>query len=101
MANAAGTLRATVETGDTPVNCPTGSLGLDALTMGKHGKTPLGDLGTIVCSYDETQGYTSNGLASYFHDLGHRTHINDLVRSSWLDAPTANQSLGGKCVSRG
>ena len=32
--------------------------------------TPLGDLATIVCSYDRTMNYTSNSLARYFHDLG-------------------------------
>ena len=34
--------------------------------QGKHGATPLGDLVSVITSYDETAGYTSNSLANYF-----------------------------------
>jgi hypothetical protein len=64
---------------------------------GNHGKTALGDLSTIIASYDHTMGYSSNSLSSYFHDLGWRTRINELVTGSWLNRPT--NSLGGNYVS--
>ncbi len=86
MANAAGRSRS---------ECP--SSGLSSSTTGKHGDTALGDLATIVASYDHTMDYTSNSLSSYFHDLGWRTRINGLVTGSWLNRPT--NSLGGNYVS--
>jgi hypothetical protein len=61
-------------------------------SQGKHGKTPLGDLSTVICSYDDTQGYSSNSLSSYFHDLGWRARAHDLV-TSWLGQQS--DSLGG------
>ena len=64
--------------------------------VGKHGTTPLGDLSTIVCSYDATQGYSSNSLSSYFHDLGWRQRLHDLVTGSWLGR--AAETLGGNYV---
>ena len=61
------------------------SCGLDGSTTGSHGATPLGDLATIVATYDATQGYSSNSLASYFHDVGHRDRLHDLVQDpDWL-----------------
>lgn len=65
--------------------------------LGKHGTTPLGDLATIVCSYDTTMGYSSNSLSSYFHDLGWRQRIHDLVTSTWLGQ--TSETLGGNYVS--
>jgi hypothetical protein len=65
--------------------------------VGKHGKTPLGDLATIVVSYDHTQGYSSNSLSSYFHDLGFRQRLDDLVAGPWLNRAT--ETLGGNYVS--
>mmetsp|Transcript_1738 Transcript_1738/g.3111 ORF Transcript_1738/g.3111 Transcript_1738/m.3111 type:complete len:275 (-) Transcript_1738:164-988(-) len=59
---------------------------------GKHGKTPLGDLSTIICSYDVTEGYSSNSLSSYFHDLGWRSRAYNMV-TSWLGQ--GSNSLGG------
>lgn len=93
MANAAGMLRS----GATTTSCAPGTVGLDGSTTGKNGVTPLGDLATIVCSYDTTAGYSSNSLSSYFHDLGHRERAYDLVQD-WLATkylPNNNQSLGG------
>lgn len=87
MANAGGHLR-TNET-----NCPNQIFGLASNTTGKHGPTELGDLATIVCSYDHTAGYSSNSLSSYFHDLGWRGHLHDLVNSDWLGL--VNMTLGG------
>lgn len=50
-------------------SCAEDLTGLDASTEGTHGTTPLGDLATIVCSYDHTAGYSSNSLSSFFHDM--------------------------------
>jgi len=82
IANAAGNLHS---------ECS--SAGIDSTTTGKHGTTPLGDLATIVCSYDTTMGYSSNSLSSYFHDLGWRQRIHDLVTSTWLGQ--TSETLGG------
>ena len=60
---------------------------------GKDGTTPLGDLATIVCSYDETKGYTSNSLSSYFNDIGGRQKLDNELHV-WLGA-SEEQSLGG------
>lgn len=87
MANAAGHLRSEES------SCSEGKFGLDSATTGKHGVTPLGDLATIVCSYDTTAGYSSNSLSSYFNDLGWREREDGLVED-WLSAG-AGQSLGG------
>lgn len=60
---------------------------------GKHGITPLGDLASVVCSYDSTAGYSSNSLSSYFHDLGWRDRIHGLVTGDWLGR--SSETLGG------
>lgn len=98
MANAAGHLR----TNESDCMNSIGELGLDGNTEGKHGQTPLGDLSTVVCSYDTTAGYSSNSLSSYFHDIGFRDRLNELVMpGGWLwgddsgkNNPEPN-SLGG------
>ena len=59
---------------------------------------PLGDLATIICSYDHTQNYTSNSLASYFHDIGWRQRIHDEVIHQWL---LGGGSGGGSSLSLG
>ena len=82
MANAAGHLRTNESTcGDG--NIKNHQYGLDGSVTGKHGLTELGDLATVICSYDETAGYSSNSLSSYFHDIGWRDRINGLVQN-WL-----------------
>lgn len=92
MANAAGTLRGR----ETTTCVPAGMLGIDSHTNGKASDTLLlGDLATIICSYDVTAGYTSNSLSSYFHDLGWREKIHDLVQSNWLAEGDLSVSLGG------
>ena len=99
MANAAGHLR----TEETPCTAAADKIGLDGSTVGKHDVTPLGDLATVVCSYDTTAGYSSNSLSSYFHDIGFRDRIHSLVaKNGWLlgnnpqPAYTPQpQSLGG------
>ena len=79
MSNAAGHLR------KNETSCQPNTFGMDSLAPGKHGSTPIGDLATIVCSYDETAGYSSNSLSSYFHDLGFRSRLHDLVADGkWL-----------------
>jgi hypothetical protein len=91
MSNAAGHLRSGEST------CTKDLLGINnAVTKGKHGDTLLGDLATIVCSYDTTAGYSSNSLSSYFHDLGWRDRLNNDVLHTWLfTGKNISQTLGG------
>lgn len=91
MANAAGHLRSN-ETQCGSGNANNQLYGLDGTVHGKHGVTPFGDLASVICSYDTTAGYSSNSLSSYFHDIGWRDRIDDLV-VNWLGAK--DQSLGG------
>jgi len=63
-------------------------MSLDASVSGK----PLGDLVTIITSYDGTKGYTSNGLAKYFATLGGKSRFSGLV-TSFLGR--RGESLGG------
>lgn len=56
-ANAGSTLRKGSPT------CSPRNFGLDAKVWGKNGYTQLADLVTAVVSYDETAGYSSNGLS--------------------------------------
>jgi hypothetical protein len=88
MANGAGRLRSNETT------CINDMFGMNSNTTGKNGITPLGDLATIICSYDHTKGYSYNSLASYFHDLGWRQRLNDLIKSDWIGV-YSNESLGG------
>jgi len=88
MANGAGRLRSNETT------CINDMFGMNSNTTGKNGVTPVGDLATIICSYDHTKGYSSNSLASYFHDLGWRQRLNDLINSDWIGT-SPGQSLGG------
>ncbi len=92
MANAAGHLRSN-ETKCGAGNTHNELFGLDGTVSGKHGATPLGDLATIVCSYDSTAGYSSNSLSSYFHDIGWRDRLNNLLHD-WLKVSTS-ETLGG------
>jgi hypothetical protein len=95
MANAAGHLR-TNESACGDSGLQNHQYGIDGSVTGKHGLTLLGDLATIICSYDSTAGYSSNALSSYFHDIGWRDRINNLVRN-WLLVGTndTTQTLGG------
>jgi hypothetical protein len=91
VANAAGHLRSN------ETQCGSGDdynhqFGLDGTVTGKHGTTQLGDLATVICSYDQTAGYTSNSLASYFHDLGWRQRLYDLVQTWLLGPPVSTNS---------
>jgi len=72
--------------------CP--QSGLVSATEGEHGATPLGDLVSIITSYDSTQSYTSNGLSFYMHDLGGRYRLLGLVQK-WFGPLAVNLSLGG------
>jgi hypothetical protein len=99
MANAAGKMREECPvTGLTSFT--TGSILLSlslSSSPGKNGKTALGDLSTVIASYDHTMGYSSNSLSAYFHDLGWRSRLNELVTGPWLNQPA--DSLGGNYVS--
>jgi hypothetical protein len=71
---------------------------LNSVVSNKYDFVPLGDLASVVCSYDVTAGYTSNSLSSFFHDIGWRSNLNDLINSEWLGMQVNNdypQSLGG------
>jgi len=89
IADAAGHLR------KEETKCTPDLFGIDSSSSGKDGVTPLGDLATVVVSYDETAGYSSNSLASYFLDIGWRSRLNSLVTTgtTWLGLP--NLQLGG------
>jgi len=79
-ANAAATLR-------------TRSSGQVGIT-GRVGSIPLGDLVTTAVSYDESHGYTSNGIGRYFLDIGGRARADELVHDAWLKRP-AQETFGG------
>jgi hypothetical protein len=72
--------------------------GLISSTTGEHGVTPLGDLMTIITSYDSTMDYTSNGLSFYMHDLGGRYRLLDQLQA-WYPTQKGNLSLGGNYVN--
>jgi hypothetical protein len=113
MGNAAGKLREECG-GDGDTNTAGGGcIGLDAVEAVEGASSSsssssftsalLGDLATIVASYDTTQGLSSNAVSSYFHDLGTRQRAHDLLAQTWLalnpnvsgaDAAAA-ASLGG------
>lgn len=76
--------------------CP--NSGMTSTTTGKHGVTPLGDLVTVITTYDETAGYTSNGLSCWMHDIGWRERIQATL-VGWHPTPN-NLSLGGNYVSK-
>ena len=68
--------------------------GLNQFIDGKLGRTPLGDLATVICSYEEKH-YTSNALANWFEMVGGRDRMNNIIKG-WLDSHTsASSSLGG------
>jgi hypothetical protein len=54
----------------------------------------LGDLSTIVHSYDTTHNMSSNCLAGYFHDIGGHVKLDQNLHS-WLGV-SDQESLGGK-----
>jgi len=91
MVNAAGRLRSN-ESQCGAGNAYNRQFGLDGDVTGNEGPTALGDLATIVCSYDHTQGYSSNALSSYFHDIGWRQRLYDLVQD-WLLVGNDNDTL--------
>lgn len=88
IANAGGHLRGGEST------CANGVYGIDGSTFAKNGDTNIGDLATVICSYDHTKGYSSNSLSSYMHDIGWRDRIHSLVKNpQWLNL--SDLSLGG------
>lgn len=96
VAQAAGNLRSNKSESDCH---QVGELGLDGRAVnGVHGPTLLGDLATIIASYDTTMGYSSNSLSGWFNSIALHFRENDLVQS-WLGSlsgiTTEPQSLGG------
>jgi hypothetical protein len=59
-----------------------GALGLDSSIDG----IPVGDLVSVVHNYDE-RNYSSNGLMSWFHDVGGREFANQILHQRWLNRP--------------
>ena len=57
-------------------------------------KRPLGDLSTVIHSYETSHNLTSNCLAGYMHDIGGHAKLNANVQS-WLGVSAA-ESLGGR-----
>lgn len=76
-------------------NASGGAVGLTASTASALGPIPLGDLVTIVHSYDPAYdhagGYPSNGLSRYFLNVAGRDHANAMLHG-WLGRP--QESLG-------
>jgi hypothetical protein len=66
--------------------------GLSQSTTGDYGKTFLGDLVTIIVTYDYTHPpYTSNGLGGWFEMVGTRDRAVRLIQD-WMQRP--NETLG-------
>jgi len=102
-AQAGGELRGSTSTSTSTSGddvCDMGNIGIDSATTGKQGRTALGDLVSIVTSYDKTKGYTSNALAAYFNTIAYRQREYSLV-DTWLGDVSSSgrtvkaQSLGG------
>jgi hypothetical protein len=75
--------------------CP-GS-GLQSVAVGNSSvpdafNVPLGDLITIIASYDVTAGYSSNELAFYFTTICGGTRVNNLI-TEWLGRK--NETMSG------
>mgnify|MGYP004278102647 CR=1 FL=1 len=89
VSNAASKLRET----ESNLKC---ELGLNSYVRvkGNQDPVPLGDLITIVTSYDKTANYTSNSLSSYFNDIGFRERLDEDILHDWFGAPK-EFSLGG------
>ena len=47
----------------------------------RHHEVPLGDLATIIASYDVTAGYTSNSLAYYFRGIAQGKRLQQVLDS--------------------
>ena len=67
-------------------------IGLAATESGNDNH--LGDLATIITSYDVTRNLTSNGLGAYFHSIG-KHKIGLQAAQQWLGATSHNISFGG------
>jgi hypothetical protein len=46
-----------------------------------HQEVPLGDLATVIASYDLTAGYTSNSLAYFFSGVAQRNGLQQILSS--------------------
>lgn len=68
-----------------------GLVGLDSRENGKN--LQLGDLVTVITSYDTTHNLTSNALGAYFHAFGGHKLADSFIHSG-LGAP-ADESFGG------
>jgi hypothetical protein len=66
-------------------------MGMDASVKGRTGVIPLGDLATIIASYDSTKGYSSNGLAKYFGTMAGDA-LSELVKDK---LGLTNDVIGG------
>jgi len=66
-------------------------VGLDSSIKGRRGRIPLGDLATIITSYDTSKGYTSNSLAKYFGMIANN-NLNNIVKTK---LGRTSETLGG------
>jgi hypothetical protein len=51
------------------------------VTSNSHQEVPLGDLATIIASYDATAGYTSNSLAYFFRGVAEANRLQEILDS--------------------
>lgn len=66
--------------------------GLTRSTTGDYGKTPLGDLVTIIVTYDTTHPpYSSNALGGWFEMVGGRARAVQLIQN-WINR--TGESIG-------
>ena len=55
-------------------------------SKGVHGATQLGDLVSVITSYDTTAGYSSNGVSKYFSHVAGVDNVNQLVQGVRRDS---------------
>jgi hypothetical protein len=66
-------------------------IGLESSVKGRRGPIPLGDLATIITTYDTTKGYSSNGVAKYFGAIA-SSSLSSLVKET---LGKKSETLGG------
>ena len=59
-----------------------------------HSDVPLGDLASIIASYDVTANYSSNSLAYYFRGVAQAARLQEMVRSGSSPRIYVSQPLG-------
>lgn len=68
-------------------------LGLSVEAAGGRGNLTLGDLVTVITTYDTTAGFTSNSLARWFsQSVAGQRELGGMLKAPWL---AGNATLGG------